>query len=501
MERNARNLTLIGVLIGAVAAGTWAAWPSPSDEEREGRGGKAAKEGKESKESVSNEPAVPPERTFAAIAPPPADTPAGPVTAVPVPATPPNIVLVIGCTVRKDQLSVYGGPAEVTPFLQHLATTGTVFDDLIAAAPWTRAASTALLTGHHAVSVGMVDPKAGRDTKKLPDRVVTLGEHLQAAGYLTIGATANPNLRSEFGFNQGYEIYQAGLPANWSVKIRSDVIVDSLLAQLAAQRSKGDTRPVYLRAMLIDAHSPRSAVGEKLDPWRVDDEPERVAQYRHHLHALDRSLARFADGLRDNGLGPDNTIFVFVADHGEGMNYPRQHGFSHGQYLTPSTNHVPWILAGPGVAAGHHVRGVASQIDLLPTLLGLVGHPLPEGAVEGRDWSALVRGDGFRTDYGFVYSDTWFQDSSRAAIFTPTRQCQADFGSTAKQTAKGLFTPGCYDRITDPLYTQPVTDEALQTQLTAWRADRTAAFASLEAEDVVIDANLGKQLDALGYRD
>ena len=52
----------------------------------------------------------------------------------------PNLVLVIGCTVRRDQTSVHGGTA-ATPFLQQLASEGGRFEDLVTAAPWTRAAS------------------------------------------------------------------------------------------------------------------------------------------------------------------------------------------------------------------------------------------------------------------------------------------------------------------------------------------------------------------------
>src|SRR5688572_12750729 len=75
----------------------------------------------------------------------------GPAERPPVPQGAPNLVLVVGCTVRKDQTSLHGGPPATTPFLASLATEGVTLDDLVSAAPWTRAASTALLTGHHPV--------------------------------------------------------------------------------------------------------------------------------------------------------------------------------------------------------------------------------------------------------------------------------------------------------------------------------------------------------------
>ena len=57
----------------------------------------------------------------------------------------PNVVLVIGCTVRRDQTSLYADVAGTTPFLEALAAEGVTFEDVIAAAPWTKAASSAIL--------------------------------------------------------------------------------------------------------------------------------------------------------------------------------------------------------------------------------------------------------------------------------------------------------------------------------------------------------------------
>jgi hypothetical protein len=301
-----RNL-LIGLTVGLAAFGL-AAWvyggAAPVAAEKPAKSEKAEKAGGKkglAKDKLPNDPADPPERYVAALPPRDASAPADSAAAVPVPATPPNVVLVLGCTVRKDQISVYGGFPGTTPFLQALADEGTVFDDLIAAAPWTRAASTAVLTGSHPVTVGMVDPGSGRDQRRLPDPVATLAEHMKERGYFTLGATANPNLSTDFGFHQGFEVYQPGLKEGWGHQSGVE-LVDALLAALKQDRATGDARPVYLRVMLIDAHSPRSAVGDKLDPYREPDVPERVAQYRYHLHQLDGALAHLAEG--PGGAGP-----------------------------------------------------------------------------------------------------------------------------------------------------------------------------------------------------
>lgn len=501
MSRLTTALATGAALIGVVAAGLYFRQQAPLPPKAgspEATAEQALRRGTKGK--VSNDPADPPQRYVDIIAPPPAE-PGPAVAAVPSPTTRPNVVLMLGCTIRKDQTSVHGGPEGVTPFLSKLAAEGAVFDDTIAAAPWTRAASTSILTGHYAVSIGMVEPDEGRDDRRMADSVVTLAEHMKERGYYTLGATANPNLSSAFGFEQGYEDYQRGLDSTWE-KIRGRELVKALVDTLKANRAKGDSRPFYMRAMFIDAHAPRSATGGKLDPYREDDVPERVSQYRYHLHDLDAAVASLDEALTALGYDASNTVFIFASDHGEGMNYPRGHGFSHGQYLTPSTNHAVWIMRGPGVAPGQRIRGLSSQVDLVPTLLGTIGAPLADAtSVEGRDWSALVRGDGSVTSYDHVWSDTWFQAASRAAIFTPTRQCQDDFGSDEKQVEKGIFVPGCYDRITDPLYTTPVQDDALMSALHDWRTDRTAHLAQVPTVQSTVNPELAEQLKKLGYRE
>jgi hypothetical protein len=87
--------------------------------------------------------------------PPPSDAPAaagGPQ---------PNVVLVIGCTVRRDQVTPYGGASVATPFLAALAAGGARFTDGHTASAWTRASAASLLTGRPFRELGMAEPGPG----------------------------------------------------------------------------------------------------------------------------------------------------------------------------------------------------------------------------------------------------------------------------------------------------------------------------------------------------
>ncbi len=522
MQRPLLIGALVAIALTGIGGGIWLLTrshepqvePAPADEAaapRHGRRGSRHGEASDPMRDVNDDsPVTPPDALIAIIRPHDPKLAKPDAAPVQAPTTLPNVVVMLGCTVRKDQLSPYGADSFITPRLYALAKSGTLFDDVIAAAPWTRAASTAILTGQHALNIGMVEPSSGRDDSRIPDGTKTLAEYMRARGYLTVGATSNPNLSAVFGFDRGFDAYQPGLPDKWGAKLSGRTLADAVLTELKAKRAAGDTRPVYLRTMMLDAHAPRSASGDALMPFREEGVPERVAQYRYHLHKLDDAIGYTMDQLATIGIDPSNTVFVFVGDHGEGMNYPGHHGFGHGQYFGSSSVYVPWIMSGVGVARNHRVLGLASQVDVLPTLLGVIGAPLsPTDPTDGQDWSALVRGNPGAIDRDHVISDTWFAASSRAAIFTPYLQCQQDFGSSARQQRKGKFVPGCYDRYEDVLFAHPLPDtdprhaelDALTATLVGWRKAGTDALGTLQHQNAPVSEDLAQQLGALGYVD
>lgn len=409
----------------------------------------------------------------------------------------PNVVFIMGCTVRRDQLSPYGAPASVTPYLDSVAKIGAVFDDAVGAAPWTRPASAALLTGRHPVSFGFVGDQRHANNR-MGDDVELAAEFFQDAGYLTLGFTANPNLDPVFGFGQGFDAYQEGLRAFWTTdqRLGGTDLVDAALDSL--ERRLDRSRPFYLQLMLLDAHAPRTPTPSELAVFEDDAIPESVEVYRATLHQLDASIAYLAGELSRRGFNTSNTVFVFVADHGEGLFFPAHHGENHGRYLVPSVVRIPWLVWGVGVLPGHEIKGVASGVDVLPTVLSLAGVSTRGSDIVGRDWSAQVMGTFERTRRERAYVDSWFRDVSRAAVYESGYQCQRDFGSRRNDP---LFEDACFDRLFDPDHRDPIRRKVLMRELVGWREARVAELAQAEVESVVPDEELTKHLKALGYVD
>ena len=89
---------------------------------------------------------------------------------------------------------------------------------------------------------------------------------------------------------------------------------------------------------------------------------------------------------------------MLLSDHGEGLG---DHGeFEHGVFLYDSTVRIAWIMAGPGVPAGVHVQQQAREIDMLPTILDLMGGRA-SSAVQGTSLAPAFTGKTVPSTYSY----------------------------------------------------------------------------------------------------
>jgi arylsulfatase len=114
----------------------------------------------------------------------------------------------------------------------------------------------------------------------------------------------------------------------------------------------------------------------------------------------DHYIGEMITALDRAGL-TDSTVVVFNADHGEMLG---DHGLLFkGAYFYEGLVHVPLIIRAPGkFPSGVKVDSLVQEIDVLPTLLELIGVPAPEG-IQGQSLVATVKGSGPRQDA--VYSE------------------------------------------------------------------------------------------------
>jgi len=128
-------------------------------------------------------------------------------------------------------------------------------------------------------------------------------------------------------------------------------------------------------------------------------------------------VGRLLDALRETGRMED-TVVAFTSDHGCMMG---EQGEIHKGWdrLRNQCTQLPLIIRHPrGVAAGRRVRGFCQHQDIMPTLLGLLGEPVPE-RVTGRDLWPQVTGRAGGPDY--VVSAFGFCASFRTARWNYVR--------------------------------------------------------------------------------
>ena len=126
---------------------------------------------------------------------------------------------------------------------------------------------------------------------------------------------------------------------------------------------------------------------------------ERLARalevtYRADVATLDAMFGRTLATLADRGL-MDDSLIAFTADHGEVLRRETAlFQWTHGLQLAPEVLSVPWIVRGPvvGIEPGHHDE-VSASIDVFPTLAGLCGIDVEGRGPQGRDLSAVLRGE------------------------------------------------------------------------------------------------------------
>lgn len=312
----------------------------------------------------------------------------------------PNLVLLTVDTLRADHTTPYGYHRDTTPVLGRLAREGVVVDQAYAPMATTGPSHAALFTARYPLSLGYV-----RNGQRLDEAHTTLAERLHAAGYRTSAAVSSFVLDKRLGFAQGFGTYDCrferkratatmerweGLTVPAGFDRRADETTDVALAWLAR---RGKDRPFFLWVHYFDPHQPYSPPAPYDHRFAEPGEAapaDTVALYDGEIAFTDREMGRLLDAIEAEGLSA-RTLVVVTADHGEGL---MQHGhMGHGLHLYEEAVRVPLLLRWPGsLPAGARVPGPVEHVDLVPTVLDLLGVPRGQEDVQGQSLAEALRG-------------------------------------------------------------------------------------------------------------
>jgi arylsulfatase A-like enzyme len=169
----------------------------------------------------------------------------------------PNVLLIVLDAVRADHISCYGHDRETTPHIDELADDGIKYEHAFANSNWTGGSHPSMFTGLLPSQSGVYG-----DEMTLPTDTDLLSELLCDAGYRTFATSAGVHIRSDRGYNRGFDEFHETYRVRPSTDFIRTLFRDySALKQLAFSGVYGhDNYTLYkfdrLQRWLLDGDDP-----------------------------------------------------------------------------------------------------------------------------------------------------------------------------------------------------------------------------------------------------
>ena len=348
-----------------------------------------------------------------------------------------NVLFVSFDALQAAHTSCLGYFRKVTPTIDRFAEGGFLFKNAVAQSSWTVPSTmsymTSLYPSQHKVvnkySVYTEDEKVFANLKKLSPQAVTLAEVLKSNGYATGGFTGDTGVGAKFGFAQGFDTYFEGpvfggmdrsIPEaiNWVQNNSSRkffIFLHGYDVHGQFDPPGGFTfkfvDPVYHGSLKGGKEEEAAIREEGLAKGSVSLTAEDVrfwrALYDEKISDVDKRFAVFIQKLEALGL-LDKTIVVLFSDHG--TEFYEHKRFDHGHTLYEELIHVPVVIWLPRAEGGMVISEQIRAIDIMPTILDLLGAKIPtkvKQQMQGVSLLPLINGQHMdlvafsETDYRF----------------------------------------------------------------------------------------------------
>jgi arylsulfatase A-like enzyme len=347
----------------------------------------------------------------------------------------PNFIVLFADDLGYGDLGCYGHPTIETPNLDRMAADGTRFTSYYAAASVCTPSRVGLLTGRNPVRAGRPGNTGPETVGGLPLTEILLPQVLKPLGYRTmaigkwhLGHQPAEYLPVKRGFDSWFGLpYSNDMIKPWvqtevPLRLYRDAEpVDEVKGQEwltpryteEAQkfiRSSGQ-RPFFLYLPYSMPHLPISVPDSRRGR-------SRAGLFGDVIETLDWSVGEILRTVREQGLDR-RTMVVFTSDNGPWLDLPARMlaggvepwhtGFKNLLRGAKGTSYeggfrVPGIVRWPGVARPQVIRGMASALDLFPTIANAAGAPMPgDRKYDGVDLAPVLREGSDAGDRSFYY--------------------------------------------------------------------------------------------------
>lgn len=489
-------------------------------------------------------------------------------------SSPPNVIFYVIDGGDASFMSLYDYDRPTTPFLEQLASEGALFERAHSNSTWTQPSTVSFMTSlQHSVLGGL---RRGIHSTPVPQAATTMAEHFRNGGYQTASLTANPNAGRILGLERGLDLmrdietdhhstssielqeqfweFRRDYPATpyWVHLQTTDVHepaepVEPFIGRYSPAGALDEARALEDRMWQVggDAFGTTSVVGfydqalERADIDRRQFYSLRRDLYDETMNHQDAALEQFVAELKAAGEW-ENTLLIVASDHGHpagtfarfgrGLLDPQPEPWQ-GALFDAYATRVPLLVIWPReIDGGQRFDAPVSMIDVLPTILELVGLPQPE-VLQGQSLAPLLRGESM--DVRPVILDEFRVDEATGEMIGNLEIVDGKWGASLEigpAVAGGDSTHGrhavpaggrwgavhpvftevprllLYDLEQDPFTRAAVNDDHpdlvehyRRLLVHQWLAHAALALQFKDAGEVALDPEQLQQLKALGY--
>lgn len=331
-------------------------------------------------------------------------------------------------------LPAYGNKFIETPNIDRITKDSLRINGCYTSCPLCQPARASFWTGRYPHEIGVLSNGKKWPEKGISDDLPTLGQTFLKAGWQTVhfGKTHDGGALRGFVCEEEKEVVISGEEEAFPLNV--DSFRDAYTVQAACRflEEWEDERPLLMVTDLVNPHNicgwvganqgvhegressrplpklPENFAFEDIENrpaavryicctnnrqaqaagWKPENFREYLRAYYYYLSLADASVGRVLDSLEKRGYNQENTLFVFLSDHGDSM---ATRGLVTKQVnFYEEITRVPMVFKGLGVQPGKR-EGIASLLDLFPTLCSWAGISVPDG-LRGKDLTAAFDG-------------------------------------------------------------------------------------------------------------